>query len=237
MQNHDHIPTSGTLRLKEKEHLIDNVWAFRFEPGEPLHWTAGQFVRVELPHDNPDDEGTKRWFTVSSAPYEGIVQITTRVTDSTFKQALAALPVGGELRLIEEPEGEFVWEDSDKPLVFVAGGIGITPFRSMLKQRAHDSLPLNVTLVYGNRTDDIVFKDELEGYAAKDSRFLVHYVIGEPLTAQSLADLVPTLNSSLVYVSGPEPMVEALSDELKAAGLPEDQAKQDSFPNYNATNY
>jgi ferredoxin-NADP reductase len=236
-QDHSQAPVVGLLRLREKEHLIDNVWAFRFEPSEPLPRTAGQYIRVELPHDNPDDEGTKRWFTVSSAPYEDIMQITTRVTDSTFKQALAVLPVGGELHLIEKPEGDFVWEDSDKPLVFVAGGIGITPFRSILKQRAHDGLPLNVTLVYGNRTEDIVFKDELESYAAKDPRFLVHYVTGKPLTAQSLAELVPALNSSLVYVSGPEPMVDALSDELKAAGLPEDQVKQDSFPNYNATNY
>ncbi len=97
------------MKLKEKENLIDNAWAFRFKPSQPLAWTAGQFIRVELPHDDPDDEGIKRWFTISSAPYEGIVQITTRVTDSTFKQALAALPVGGGLHLIEEPDGDFIW--------------------------------------------------------------------------------------------------------------------------------
>jgi ferredoxin-NADP reductase/YHS domain-containing protein len=236
-EHHHHIPTSGTLRLKEKEHLTDNVWAFRFEPDESLSWIAGQFIRVELPHDNPDDEGTKRWFTVSSAPYEDIVQITTRVTDSSFKQALANLPVGGELHLIEKPDGDFVWEDSDKPLVFVAGGIGVTPIRSILKQRMHESLPLNVTLIYGNRTDAIVFKDEFDGYAAQDDEFNVQYVTGEPLTAANLTELVPNLNFSPVYISGPEPMVEALSNELKAAGLPEAQLKQDFFPNYNEANY
>ena len=66
------------LKLIEKEHLVDNVWAFRFKPSEPLVWTAGQYVRVELPHENPDGEGVKRWFTNSAAPYEGILQITTR---------------------------------------------------------------------------------------------------------------------------------------------------------------
>lgn len=225
------------LKLFEKENLIDNVWAFRFHPSEPLQWTAGQFVYVELPHDNPDDEGTKRWFTVSSAPFEGIIQITTRVTDSTFKQALAALPVGGELQLIDKPDGDFVWEDTDKPLVFVAGGIGITPFRSILKQRAHDHLSLNVTLVYGNRTDAIVFKDELDEYAKADPQFKVHYVVGSPVTAEKIAELVPDFKSSPVYISGPEPMVEALGDQLKSAGLPESQLKQDFFPNYTEANY
>ena len=225
------------LELKEKENLVDNVWAFRFEPITPFTWVAGQFIRVELPHDNPDAEGTKRWFTVSSAPYEGIVQITTRVTDSTFKQALAALPIGDRLPLLEKPDGDFVWEDSDKPLVFVAGGIGVTPFRSILKQRTHDHQPLNVTLIYGNRTDAIVFKDEFDRYAAEDSEFNVHYVTGGPLTTAKLAELVPNLNFSLVYVSGPEPMVEALGDQLKAARLPEAQLKQDFFPNYTEANY
>ncbi|HET8670946.1 MAG TPA: FAD-dependent oxidoreductase [Candidatus Saccharimonadales bacterium] len=139
--------------------------------------------------------------------------------------------------LLEKPEGDFVWDDSDKPLVFVAGGIGITPFRSMLKQRAHDNLPLNVTLVYGNRTNAIVFKDEFDNYAAQNPEFKVEYVTGEPLTAAKLAELVPNLCSSLVYVSGPEPMVEALGNQLKAAGLPEIQLKQDFFPNYTAENY
>ena len=225
------------IELIEKEHLVDNIWAFRFEPTTSLEWIAGQFIRIEVPHDNPDKEGTKRWFTVSSAPYEGIVQITTRLTDSTFKQALAALPIGERLPLLEEPNGDFVWEDSDKPLVFVAGGIGVTPFRSILKQRAHKGLPLNVTLIYGNRSDAIVFKDEFDTYAQTDPDFKVHYAIGEPLSPATIAGRVPQLNSSLVYVSGPEPMVKALSRQLQDAGLPKEQVKTDEFPNYTGANY
>jgi len=165
------------------------------------------------------------------------VQITTRVTGSTFKQALSRLPIGGELPLLEEPEGDFIWTDFDRPLVFVAGGIGVTPFRSILRQRAHDGEKLEVTLVYGNRTDAIVFKDELEGYAANDPHFQIDYVVGEPLTVEKLKKLVPGFMESLVYVSGPEPMVEALGDDLRAAGLPDDQLKQDFFPNYTKENY
>ena len=226
------------LTLYEKEHLVDNVWAFRFRPSEPLTWTAGQYVRVELPHDNPDEEGARRWFTNSAAPYEGILQITTRVTDTTFKQALFQLEIGStNLRLIEAPEGDFVWQDANMPVVFVAGGIGVTPFRSIIKQRIHDGQALNLSLVYGSRSPEVPFKDELSEWMSADPTLKVHYVSGSPLTAEALIAELSTLNSSLVYVSGPEPMVEALGDDLKKHGLPEAQLKQDFFPNYDENNY
>ncbi len=225
------------LKLLTKTNFIDNVWAFRFEPSESFTWTPGQFIRVELPHDNSDHQGIKRWFTVSSPPYENVIQITTRITDSTFKQALSKLPTGGELTLLDKPDGDFVWEDTDKPRVFVAGGIGVTPFYSILKQRVHDKQPLDVTLIYSSRGDNVPFKQEFDAWAAQDSQFKVLYVMGEPMTAQKLTELVPDLNTSLVYLSGPEPMVEKLGDELRAAGLAEVQLKQDFFPNYSEQNY
>lgn len=226
------------LQLISKENLVDNVWAFRFQPSEPLAYMAGQYVRVELPHDNPDEEGTKRWFTNSAAPYEGILQITTRVTDSTFKQAFSRLEVGStELQLIENPEGDFVWPGTDLPKIFVAGGIGVTPFHSMLKQRVHEGLPLDVTLIYGGRNENLPFKDELAEWSQADPRLNVKYVLGEPLTAEKLAEVEPGINGSLVYVSGPEQMVHALGDDLVAHGLPEAQVKHDGFPNYNENNY
>jgi len=225
------------LTLLNKEHLVDNVWAFRFQPSEPLTWTAGQYVRVELPHDNPDEEGTKRWFTNSAAPYEGIMQITTRVTDSTFKQALAGLNEGDELQMIENPDGDFVWQDTDMPIIFVAAGIGVTPYHSILKQRAHDGQPLNVTLVYGARTEDVPFKQELSEWSAAHPELVVKYAIGDVLTVEKLTELVPQLNQSLVYVSGPEPMVQSLGAALINSGLPQEQFKRDEFPNYTAENY
>lgn len=226
------------LTLIEKEHLIDNVWAFRFKPDGPFNWTAGQYVRVELPHDNPDKEGTKRWFTNSAAPFEGIMQITTRVTESTFKQALSKLEPGDTtLQLIEDPEGDFVWQDSDLSKVFIAGGIGITPFRSIIKQRVHDGQPVDVTLVYGSRTPDVPFKDELKEWQSNHPGLKVQYLVGTPLTAESLSQVVPNLQEALVYVSGPEPMVEALLEDLKNNGIPEAQLKRDDFPNYTLENY
>jgi ferredoxin-NADP reductase len=220
------------LELLEKKHVADNVWSFVFDAHPGVHWTAGEFIRVELPHDHPDTEGTKRWFTVSAAPFEKHPQISTRVTGTTFKQALANLPVGGELELLEAPSGDFVWEERGLPMVFVAAGIGITPFRSILAERHHRGEKLPVTLIYGNRTEAIPFKEEFDEYAREHPEFTVQYVTGQMLTATKLMELVPELKESLVYVSGPEPMVEAIGDELREQGMPDQNLKQDFFPNY-----
>jgi ferredoxin-NADP reductase len=226
-----------TLRLLSKTNLVDNIWSFVWEPHPSFSWTAGQFIRVELPHDHPDKEGTKRWFTVSAAPYEGHPQITTRITTSTFKQTLVNIPVGGEITLLANPDGDFIWEDSELPMVFIAAGIGVTPFRSILAQRAHADKPLNVTLVYANRTEAAAFIAEFKHYQEQFSDFKLQLVTGGLLTAGRLYELMPDLNQSMVYLSGPEPMVEALGDELRSTGLPEQQLKQDFFPNYTESNY
>lgn len=229
--------STDALTLTSKENLADNVWAFRFEADTPISWTPGQFIRIELPHDNPDDEGAKRWFTISSTPHDGYIQITTRVTDTTFKQALAALPIGSTINLVEQPDGDFVWQESEKPLVFIAGGIGITPFYSMLKARGYSGQPVSATLIYNGRTDELPFKAEFEEASQRHPEFTVHYVIGEPLTAKRLAELVPDINASQVYISGPESMVEALGKQLEENGLTNDNLHQDFFPHYSEANY
>ena len=229
--------STDTLTLASKENLVDNVWAFRFEADTPISWTPGQFIRVELPHDNPDDEGTKRWFTISSTPHDGYIQITTRVTDTTFKQALAALPIGSTINLVEQPDGDFVWQESEKPLVFIAGGIGITPFYSMLKARGHSGQPVSATLIYNGRTDELPFKVEFEEASRRHPEFKVHYVIGEQLTTEKLTELVPNISSSQVYISGAESMVEALGKQLEENGLANDNLHQDFFPHYNEESY
>lgn len=228
---------SHELTLIEKVHLVDNVWAFRFTPDQPLSWIPGQFIRVEIPHDHPDDEGTKRWFTISSTPHDGFIQITTRVTDTTFKRALATLSVGESIQLIEQPDGDFIWHEGNKPLVFIAGGIGITPFYSMLKARGHSGQPVSATLIYNGRTDDLPFTREFSEASKRHPEFTVHYLIGEKLTAEKIARLAPNLTSSQVYVSGPEEMVEALNNQLEEIGVVKDNLHGDFFPHYTEVTY
>jgi len=232
-----HRDSTAHLKLIDKQNLVDNIWSFQFEPSEPLTWTPGQFMRVELIHENPDAEGPKRWFTISSAPYEKIIQITTRVTNSTFKQALSRLSIGQQLTMTEKPDGDFVWEESSRPLIFIAGGIGITPFYSILKQRANDHMPLSVMFIYGGRDQNIPFKEEIDKWSNENTEFKTQYFIGQPLTINKVAEVYPEIYASIVYISGPETMVEALGEELKSSGLPKDQLRQDFFPNYNQENY
>jgi ferredoxin-NADP reductase len=192
---------------------------------------------VELPHDKPDGKGTKRWFTISSAPYEKIIQITTRVTESSFKQALSHLDIGEDLLLLDTPHGSFVWLDDDRPLVFVAGGIGITPFRSILRQRVYDKLPLNATVIYSSRSSDMPFKNELQAWMKQDDNLRVHFSVDVPLTASHLMELVPNLSESIVYLSGPQPLVLIHIDDLEASGIPSIRLKRELFPSYTKNNY
>ncbi|MDF2460757.1 MAG: flavodoxin reductase (ferredoxin-NADPH reductase) family 1 [Candidatus Saccharibacteria bacterium] len=217
------------LEFTGKDHLAGNAWAFHFAPVRPLKWKAGQFIRVEVPHANPDEEGTKRQFTIAAAPHEGRITIATRVTQSTFKRALDTLKPGDTIRLLDLPAGDFVWHDSPRPLVFVAQGIGITPFRSMLADRAHRGLPLSAELYYANITSGIPFEDELKAH--KDLKLTL---LDTAITVPVLAELVPDLGQRLVYIAGPKALITLLGPPYN---VPSKQIRHDQFPNYARAQY
>lgn len=226
------------LSLLSKSHVIDNIWSFEFEPESPFDYQAGQYVRVQLDHPNPDSEGPKRFFTNSAAPYEGILKIVTRVTDSTFKQALSGLNDGAEdVELLKPHEGDFVWRNSERPTIYVAAGIGVTPYHSILKQRIHDGNKIPATLLYNGRTNDLPWREYFSDLTASNPEFSVVYQIDEHVSTETLRSRFPMLNESIVYLSGPEAMVENVGEELKQQGLPEDQLMQDWFPNYDESSY
>lgn len=223
------------LTLLEKKPETTNVISFIFKPENSVEWKPGQFFHYVLYHRPTDERGSDRWFTISAAPYEGHVQITTRFTpekSSTFKNALKDLKEG-EIIEISDLDGDFTLDEPEKQHIFLAGGIGVTPFRSILKQLDHDGKPINVTLLYANRDQNIVFKEELEALAAKHSDFHIHYIFSpQHIDEAKIRELVPNLTEPIFYVSGPEPMVESLGETLKAMGIPEEHIKQDWFPGY-----
>lgn len=225
-----------TLTLTAKHHEAGNIWSYQFEPSQPLSWVAGQFVRVELPHPSPDAEGTRRHFTIAAAPHESSIRISTRVTDSTFKQTLAGLKPGDRINLIDLPAGDFTWPIADHPpLLFAAQGIGITPFYAMLKSRLHQRLPLATTLFYTSRSPDIPFLAELKKWAAAHPEFHLTLSTDRINTATlSQLNLPEPLSHHLIYVSGPSNLITLLGPphELKTS-----QLKQDFFPNYASTDY
>jgi ferredoxin-NADP reductase len=225
------------LKLIEKKQETPDVTSFIFEISEPISWKPGQYLHYVLHHRPTDDRGSDRWFTNSAAPFENQVRITTRQAterSSTFKQKLFALKEGKKIEA-SVVTGDFILDEAEKDHVFIAGGIGVTPFRSILKQLDHDKKPINVTLLYANRDQNVVFKDELEAVASTNPNFKIHYIFSpEHIDEKIIREFVPNLTMPIFYVSGPEPMVDTLSELLKKMGIAEDHIKGDWFPGYPA---
>lgn len=221
------------LKLIAKRLEAGNAKSFVFEPEKPLRWEAGQYMHYGLPKPDRVDDTMERYFTISSAPFTGTPQITTRVSHSPFKQALDKLEIGDTIDA-RPPEGDFVWQDGERPIVFLAGGIGVTPFHSIITERAHRGQSLGLTLVYANRNEEIIFKEEFDQIAKEHPEFKLHYVVGHPLDLNRVINVVPNLSDCLIYISGAETMVEDISRKLdEDLKIADSQLKQDFFPGYN----
>lgn len=223
------------LTLAEKKREAADVTSFVFRSDTPLTWRAGQFLRYVLPHPGADDRKTTRYFTIASAPFEGMVMLTTRFAGekgSTFKQTLQRLPIGATIE-VGQPAGDFGVDDPTADHVFIAGGIGITPYRAMLLDLDHRGVSIRVILLYANRTPEFVYKDEIEALAKMHPGFSVHYVVApERITEESIREATPELQRPTFYLSGPEAMVEATDGMLADMGIPGDRIKRDYFPGY-----
>lgn len=141
-----------------QRHLLFYFWA-----GRPLRWKAGQYLHYILNHPNPDDRGVERYFSIASAPHEKNVMLTTRFAPkgSSFKKTLKKLKPGDVIEA-REKGGDFILDHRKKMFVFIAGGIGITPFRAILLDLDRNRKPLNVQLLYTNRNNDFPYRKELE---------------------------------------------------------------------------
>ena len=222
------------IRLVRKFTEAGNVVSFIFKPEQAIEWEAGQYLTLTIPDMPPVNN--ERTFTISSAPYEKNIQITTRITESQFKQRLNKLEVG-EVVEADQFGGDFVWEDRDEPMIFIAGGIGITPFHSMLKQREHENKQMPVILLYALRDAEIPFKAEFDRLAAAHPELHIHYLVGERLNTENIQKFIPQIKQSYVYLSGPEPMVDALEESLAELGVSKNHLKQDWFPGYTEKSY
>src|SRR2546423_143777 len=203
--------------------------------GREVDFKAGQYFWVEL-LDPPyqDEKGARRHISVVTSPTErGVLGLCTRLRDSAFKRSLAELEVGDEVE-VEEPKGDFALpEETDRSYVFIAGGIGITVFRSMLRYIADKGLPHEVTLVYSNRDrESTAFLDELTELDDTNPNIrLVATMTEDPewdgekrrIGAELLRDhLEGDLETYTYLVAGPPAMVEAMVEMLAAENVPEE---------------
>jgi len=225
------------LKLAARKTESPGVESFIFKPAEPLVWKAGQFLHYVLNHSSTDDRGSDRWFTIASAPCEKHVMITTRFDSkrsSTFKKTLKALKPGDTIE-VSDLDGDFIVSDPRKEYVFIAGGIGITPFRAILKQAEYEGKKLRVKLIYANRNNVAAYKKELEAMANRNPNFEIIYIFSpRRIDKDTVKEFVPDLKKPFFYVSGPEPMVEAIGKMLQQIGVPKKRIKQDWFPGYPA---
>lgn len=231
------------VTLDHLETVASNTTTFWFKPPKTVRYTAGQFIELTLPHDKPDARGVKHWFTLSSSPSEELLSITTKkakVNGSTFKETLFGIKPGDEV-MMSEPMGDFVLpKDTGIPLVFVAGGIGVTPIRSMIKWLHDTQEHRTIHIIYAaNSIEDVAFRPLFNDYGAPTD-----IILSNPpnkwdghtgrLDAETLLQLAPDVDSKLYYISGPEPMVESLEKDLESLGLDKRRIIGDFFPGYPA---
>lgn len=219
-----------------------NVRTFWFEPETKLDYIAGQFIELYLPHEKADDRGIKRWFTLSSSPTDELISISTKFAGdkaSSFKKHLFQLKPGDALKFVE-PMGDFVLpKDKSIPLVFVAGGMGLTPFHSIVKYLTDvkEQRQIKVLLAF-NQAKDVLFEDLFLKYGSE-----LTILISNPddtwqgetghLTAERILSFIgENAEKSRIYVSGPEPMVESLEADLLKNGVNKNQLVLDFFPGY-----
>jgi ferredoxin-NADP reductase len=207
-------------------------------------YRPGSYFWVELPdRGHQDEKGLRRHISLVTSPTEtGVVGLATRLRDSAFKRTLAELELGDEVD-VEEPKGSFLLpEDTSVDYVFVAGGIGITVFRSMLRYIADEDLPYRVTLVYSNRdSESAAFLGELEELErAIPGLRLVLTMTDEDrwegesrrVDAAMLIDHLGELDRYEYLVAGPPAMTEAVVESLLGAGVPEDRTLAGKFSGY-----
>ncbi len=229
------------VTLDHHEDIADHIRTFWFKPERVVSYSAGQYTELTVPHDQPDERGVKHWFTLSSSPSNKLLSITTKFAgdkSSTFKKALWKLKPGTSLHMAD-PMGDFVLpKDKSIPLVFVAGGIGVTPFHSMVQWLVDTKEKRDIQLIYGaNYLGEVVFRPLFEEYG-----LTLTIVLKNPsaswqgakggLSASKILELAGKSQKKTFYLSGPEPMVEVFEKELLNNNVDKHRLVTDFFPGY-----
>jgi ferredoxin-NADP reductase len=241
------MTTTHEVRLRRTETVARGTMAFHFDKPAGFAFKPGQAIDIVLP-DAADAaaEAGRHTFSLVSAPFEDELVVATRMRDSAFKRALASLAVGSRVR-IEGPFGSLtLHNDPARPAVFIAGGIGITPFVSMLRQAANDRRAQRLALVYSNRRpEDAAFLGELAELEQRNGNFRLVATMTDMARSEAPwngerrridAELVEAIaagdKAPIYYVAGPPAMVAALRETLNRAGVDDDDIRSEEFFGY-----
>jgi ferredoxin-NADP reductase len=234
-------------RLLRAETVAEGTMAFHFARPSGFAFEAGQNVQLTLV-DPPqtDAQGPSRTFTLASAPHEPDLMIATRMRDSAFKRVLKAPPAGLKVTL-EGPNGVMVLhEDAARPAVFLAGGIGVTPFLSMARHAARARLPHRIHLFYSNRRpEDAAFLDELAALEQANPNYRLVATMAEAekssrpwrgetgfIRRELLERHLRDLAAPVYYFAGPPAMAMAMQSMLAELGVSENDMRSEEFYGY-----
>jgi len=235
------------VKLVGCEEVAEGTMAFHLEKPVGFNFKAGQFISLRL-IDPPetDAEGNTRVFSIASAPYEEGLMIATRIRNTAFKRTMKALPLGVEVQM-QGPFGSLTLDDQDtRPAALIAGGIGITPFRSIVFQAFHNRAAHRIFLFYSNRRpEDAAFINELQALEKTNSNFkLVATVTGDGESVKRwpgergvidkamLAKVIKQVTEPKYYVAGPPSMVSSMKSLLQSLGMDNDQIHVEQFAGY-----
>jgi ferredoxin-NADP reductase len=234
-------------KLLSRHEVAERTMAFHFE--KPSNWTfkAGQFLDMTL-LDPPetDAEGNSRTFSIASGPHEDSLMIATRMRDTAFKRVLSTMPLGSAVK-IEGPSGDLTLAAKAKrPAVFLAGGIGITPFRSIVFQAAKEKLAHRIFLFYSNRwPEDTPFLDELQALEKENPNYKLiasmtemtksprswHGEVGR-IDKEMLSRYLKDAISPIYYIAGPPEMVKGLHTMINNTGVGDGDIRAEEFIGY-----
>ena len=232
------------LLFSRRDKIGADTYELWFEPDKKFDFIPGQYMEVTFPHSKPDSRGVRRFFTIASSPTEKRILIATRISEksSSFKRALKSVSSGAGISLSSISGGFVLPKDVSEPLIFIAGGIGITPFRSMVQYLLDKNEKRDIVLLYSNRTEnDIVFRDTFQAGASVGVK-TVYTLTDETsenwqgrtglIDDEFIKHEVPDFARRTFYISGPAGMVRSFEAMVTKMGIPRGQIKHDYFPGY-----
>jgi ferredoxin-NADP reductase len=242
------LPLGGYLsRLKDREQIAEGTMAFHFEKPAGFEFRAGQAMDVTL-LDPPesDAEGNTRTFSIASAPFESELMAATRMRDTAFKRTLSRVPLGTPLKIDGATGSLTLHKNSAKPAVFLAGGIGITPFHSIVRQADRERPPHQLYLFYSNRRpEDAAFLDTLRQSEKTNPNFRLIATMTEMsrshedwkgetgfISREMLSRHLDKLQGPIYYIAGPPAMVAVMRNMLVEATVDEDDIRTEEFAGY-----
>ena len=234
-------------KLIRREEVAEGTMAFHFEKPSGFAFKAGQSADVTLidPPDT-DAEGNTRTFSIASPPFEDKLVFTTRMRDTAFKRSLKNVPLATEVKIGSAAGSFTLHRNPAKSAVFLAGGIGITPFLSIVQQANHDRLPHKLYLFYSNRRpEDAAFLDTLQTLETTNPNFRLICTMTEMskskkewkgetvlIDKEMLSRHLAILQGPIYYIAGPPTMVAAMQQTLVSAGVEEDDIRAEEFAGY-----